>query len=178
MSLGLAELRKKAVKIKMSRAEILALMPKKVYDDGRTKQCFRDECNIEKIMARADVTGTISHMAKYEGVYADFSDFDFHKQNNMLARGAEIFAALPAEIRKEFNQSEAEFFKYVNDPANADDLANKLPMLAAPGKQNIKVAAPDADAEAAVAAANTITEPVSAAVKTTVTETVTEPLAT
>ncbi len=155
MSLVLAELRSKVKKLNMSREEILALRPKKVYDDGRTKQSFKDETDIQKIMARAEVTGTISHLAKYEGVYADFSDFDFHEQNNMLARGAEIFDALPAEVRSEFRQSPAAFFKYVNDPKNIDELRKKLPALAAPGRQNIQVSAPDADTEAAVEAAET-----------------------
>ncbi len=155
MSLAIAELQKKSRKISWTREEMLALIPAKVYDDGRTKQSFKDETDIEKIMARASVTGTMSHLAKYEGVYADFSDFDFHTQNNMLAKGGEIFAALPAEIRQEFSQSPAKFFKYVNDPANADDLRKKLPALAAPGRQNIQVAAPDADAQAALDAAQT-----------------------
>ncbi len=155
MSLRLAELRKKVTKVNMKREEILALMPDNEYTDGRTKQSFKDETDIEKIMARADVTGTISHLAKYEGVYADFSDFDFHRQNNMLARGGEIFAALPAEIRKEFRQSPADFFAYVNDPSNANDLREKLPALARPGRQNIQVTALDADAQAALDAAET-----------------------
>ncbi len=155
MSLRIAELRKKSKKISFTREELLALNVPLEYKDGRTKQSFKDETDIEKIMARADVTGTISHLAKYEGVYADFSDFDFHKQNNMLAAGRGIFEELPAEIRQEFRQSPAEFFKYVNDPANADDLRNKLPALAKPGRQNIQVTAPDADTQAALDAAKT-----------------------
>ncbi len=155
MSLLLAKLRKESKKVTMSPDEIRALMPAKVYDDGRTKQSFKDETDIEKIMARADVTGTISHLAKFEGVYADFSDFDFHKQNTMLARGAEIFAELPAEIRKEFRQDPAEFFEYVNDPKNVDELRKKLPALARPGRQNIQVSSPDADTEAALEASQT-----------------------
>ncbi len=163
MSLFLAELRKKETKSKMSRAEILALRPEKVYDDGRTKQSFKDDTDIEKIMARADKTGTISHLAKYEGVYADFSDFDFHKQNNMLTRGNSIFAELPAEIRKEFRQSPAAFFEYVNVPGNIE----KLTALAAPGRQITQVTAPDADTQAALDAAQ---KPVTGETETKVSE--------
>ncbi len=151
MSMLLGQLRKEMTKKNATREDILALRPEKVYEDGRTKQSFKNETDIEKIMARADVTGTISHLAKYEGVYADFSDFDFHKQNNMLTRGASIFADLPAEIRKEFRQSPAAFFEYVNVPGNIE----KLPGLAQPGKQHTQVTAPDADTEAALAAAET-----------------------
>ncbi len=126
----------------------------KKYTDGRTKQSFKNECDINLIMQRAAKGGTISHLTKYEGIYADFSNFDFFEQTQMLTRGREVFDDLPAEVRREFGQSPAAFFAYVNNPANKDDLANKLPGLAAPGNQLISMAAPDADTEAASAAAS------------------------
>ncbi len=148
MSQRLANLARKNPTVK-TREELFALVEPKDYSDGRTKQCHADECDINKIMARFDVTGTISHVAKYEGVYADFSDFDFHKQLGMLTRGREIFDDLPAELRQEFGQSPAAFFDYVNDPANKDKLRDKLKGLASPGRQM-----PSADQEAAEAAAS------------------------
>ncbi len=138
---------------KKNRDQMLKLVKPREYKDGRTKQCFKDECDINKIMTRFEVTGTISHLAKWEGVYADFSDFDFHRQTEQLTRGREIFDDLPAEVRKEFGQSPAAFFQYVNDPANAADLRKKLPALAKPGQQLPRVASPTADNEAALAAA-------------------------
>ncbi len=122
------------------------------YTDGRTKQSFRDECDINLIMQRAAQGGTISHLEKYEGVYADFSDFDFFEHTQKLTQGREVFDDLPAEIRREFGQSPAAFFAYVNDPQNINDLVSKLPDLARPGTQLIKTAPPDADTEAASAA--------------------------
>ncbi len=135
MSLSLAKLREADKRKKLTRAQILALEPDKVYDDGRTKQCYKDECDIQKIMDRFARTQTISHLAKHEGVYADFSDFDFHEQTMKLTRGREIFDELPAELRTEFQQSPAKFFAYVNDPVNVDKLREKLPGLAKPGRQ-------------------------------------------
>ncbi len=153
MSLLIAKLHR-ASPGKKNRGQLLALVRETVYDDGRTKQCHADECDINKIMARFDKTGTISHLAKFEGVYADFSDFDFHEQTNMLTRGREIFDELPAELRSEFHQSPAAFFAYVNDPANAKELRKKLPGLAEPGRQLPRSPLPDANTEAAVAAAS------------------------
>jgi len=126
----------------------------KAYKDGRTKQSFRDECDINLIMQRAAQGGTISHLAKFEGIYADFSDFDFQEHTQKLTRGREVFDDLPAEIRREFSQSPAAFFKYVNDPANKDDLLKKLPGLARPGTQLIKTSAQSADEEKAAKAAS------------------------
>jgi len=151
MSLALARLSKDR---KLSRKATLALRPDIEYTDGRTKQCFKDECDIDKIMTRFNVTGTISHISKFEGQYADFSDFDFHEQITRLTKGREIFDALPAELRQEFGQSPAKFFAYVNDPANIDKLEEKLPPLAQPGQQLPRTASPDADLEAADAAAS------------------------
>lgn len=117
------------------------------YSDGRTKQCYKDECNIQKIMMRAQKAGTISHLEKYQGVYADYSDFDFREQTQRLAEGRQLFDELPAEIRREFGQSPQKFFDYVNDPANADNLHELLPGLAAPGTQMQKVVPALADEE-------------------------------
>ncbi len=159
MSLKIAELRRADPRKTLNRTQMLALLPDKEYKDGRTKQCHKDECNIDKIMARFNQTGTMSHLAKYEGVYADFSDFDFHKQATMLTKGTEIFDSLNAELRREFGQSPAAFFAYVNDPKNADELRKKLPGLAKPGDQLPRTASPDANLEAADAAAQTEEKP-------------------
>ena len=37
---------------------------KKVYDDGRTKQSFKDQCDINKILKKAMRTGSIAHLQK------------------------------------------------------------------------------------------------------------------
>jgi len=124
----------------------------KKYTDGRTKQCFKNECDIQKIMARAEKAGAISHLEKFQGVYADFAEFDFFEQTQKLTRGREIFDELPGEVRKEFGGSPAEFFAYVNDPANINELHTKIPGLAAPGKQLNPTTPPKADEEAALAA--------------------------
>ncbi len=125
--------------------------------DGRTKQAFKDECDISKIMSRAQRSGTISHIAKYEGVYGDFAGYDFHTEINKLTKGREIFDALPGEIRREFGQNLQAFFDYVNATDNVGDLLKKLPQLAAPGQQLIKTSPPTADQETALKGA---TEPV------------------
>ena len=132
---------------------------------GMTKQSFRDSTDINKILAKAQVTGTVSHIAKHGAEYGDFAEFDFLQAQINIARGREIFDALPSEIRSEFNQSPAEFFEFVNDPENQGKLEEVLPALAEPGRQNIDVSrlslrsgstaavpdAPDADPEPAPA---------------------------
>ncbi len=130
------------------------------YKDGRTKQSFRDETDINQILKRAQKSGTISHLTKYQARYGDFTGFDFAEANIQLAKGREIFDELPVELRKEFNQSPADFFNYVNDPANVDRLPKLLPALAEPGRQNIKTSGVvPADTQAAEAAAEAEADP-------------------
>ncbi len=130
----------------------------KRYTDGRTKQCFADECDINAIMNRAAKGGTISHLAKYEGIYTDFSDYDFFEHTQKLTRGREVFDDLPAEIRREFSQSPAAFFKYVNDPENMAKPNFGLPELSKPGNQLIKTSPPNADEAASAAASEPASE--------------------
>ncbi len=133
----------------LTRAQLLALVPNKVYDDGRTKQSFKDETDINKIIQRAEKSGTISHLTKYQGAYGDFADFDYFENLQKLTRGREIFDELPAELRNEFRGSPVKFFDYVNDPANKERLGELLPALAEPGRQimSIKPAVADTPAE-------------------------------
>lgn len=110
--------------------------PKDYSQDGRTKQAFKDQTDINKLLARAARGDTISHLAKHGAVYGDFSDIDdLMTAQARLAKGVEIFQALPAEIKREFNQSPAEFFNFVNNPENEEKLPEVLPALAARGQQ-------------------------------------------
>lgn len=106
----------------------------KDYSDGRTKQSFRDSVDVNRILQRAARAGTLSHLERHGGQYGDFSNFDFFRAQNMLARARQIFEALPGEIRREFDQDPKKFFDYVNNPQNADRLAELLPQLAQPGR--------------------------------------------
>jgi len=110
-----------------------------VFNDGRTKQSFADETDINKILKRAQKTGTISHLSRFEPRFGDFSNFDFSEAQLKLAQGREIFDALPPELRSEFSNRPGDFFQYVNDPANKERLGELLPALAAPGRQNIPI---------------------------------------
>lgn len=106
------------------------------YEDGRTKQAFKDQADINKILAKAQRTGSIAHLVKHGAHYGDFSDItDLLDAYEKLKRGQKIFDELPAEVKREFNQNPGEFFQFVNNPANADRLTEVLPAIAKPGNQ-------------------------------------------
>ncbi len=100
---------------------------------GRTKQSFKDSCDVNKIVKKAQKTGTISHLNKHQATYGDLSGFDFTEAQMQLAKAGEIFDDLPSEIRREFDNSPAKFFEFANDVKNVDKLGELLPAIAEPG---------------------------------------------
>ncbi len=100
---------------------------------GRTKQSFKDSCDVNKILKKAQKTGTISHLNKHQATYGDLSGFDFTEAQMQLAKAGEIFDDLPSEIRREFDNSPAKFFEFANDVDNVDKLGELLPAIAEPG---------------------------------------------
>lgn len=102
--------------------------------DRRTHDAFKDQCDINKILEKAQQTGAVSHLSKYKETYGDYSDYDFFTHERMLREGNAIFSDLPSEMRKEFNNNPQEFFDFVNKPDNADRLHVLFPKLAEPGK--------------------------------------------
>ena len=106
------------------------------YPDGRTKQAFKDQTDINKILAQAAKGKTISHLARHGAVYGDFSDIDdLLVAHNRLKKGQSIFDQLPSEVRREFDNDLGKFFRFVNDPENLEKLPQLLPGLAKPGDQ-------------------------------------------
>lgn len=111
------------------------------YKDGRTKQAFKDSTDINKLLFKASQGEAISHLAKHGAMYGDFTDIDdLLTANERLTRGRAIFAELPGEVRREFNQDASAFFKFVNDPANVDRLPEILPGLAQANDQLPEIA--------------------------------------
>lgn len=108
---------------------------KKDYSDGRTKQAFRDQCDINKILKKAAKVGSLAHLQKYpEAVYGEFDgEFDLLTAHERIAKANGIFDELPSEIRREFDNDALKFVQFAGDPENNDKLRDLLPALAKPG---------------------------------------------
>ncbi len=100
---------------------------------GKTKQSQKDECDINKLLDRAAREGGLSHLQKYEAKYEDYSNYDFEEHTNKIAEMATCFENLPADIKREFNQSPDEFFEFVTQPENVGHLPRLLPEIANTG---------------------------------------------
>ncbi len=103
---------------------------KKYTKHGKTVQSQKDECDINKLIERSARAGTLSHLDKYESQYGDYTGYNFERHMNTIAEGNTIFENLPAEIKREFDQSAQKFFNYVTKPENSNRLAELLPAIA------------------------------------------------
>lgn len=126
--------------------------------DDRTVQSHKKECDINNIVEKAAKTGVVTHLAKYGPTYGDATGPDYETALNLITNANSMFAELPAEVRREFHGDPRRFLDFVADPANQDDLAEKLPALAKPGTQLPDVAG-GKPAERAQPASTAPTEP-------------------
>ncbi len=89
---------------------------------SKTKQSFRDESNIDIIMARYVKTGLIDHFAVHGGEYGFASSVSFHEAMNVVTKADQMFDALPAKARQKFHGDPGEFLDFVQNPENAEEM--------------------------------------------------------
>lgn len=96
---------------------------KKFTQKSLTKQSEKDECNINKIMAKYEKTGLVNHVMSQEAVYGDFSQVtDYQDALNKINAAQALFDALPAQIRSKFENDPTLFLEFAQNPENADQL--------------------------------------------------------
>lgn len=84
-----------------------------------TKQSFKDECNINNILARYIKTGVITHVNNMVPQYGDSPSLDLLEAYQIVEQAQNSFMALPAVIRAKFDHDPAKFLEFVEDPQNA-----------------------------------------------------------
>ncbi len=100
-------------------------------DQGRTKQSFRDECDINNIMAKYQKSGLLDFVNNHQAQYGDATGVEFQAAMELVVRGQELFDALPSSVRKRFDNNPEEFLEFVNDPASEAE-AIKLGLISEP----------------------------------------------
>lgn len=72
--------------------------------EDRTQQSFKNDCDINQIMARYLRTGQLPQSNR-EPVYLDTTAYDFQEAADLVARARGEFSLLPAEERDSFGNS-------------------------------------------------------------------------
>lgn len=97
-----------------------------------TKQSFKDECDINRIMSKWEKTGVIDHVRQIQGQYGDFTDVkDYRSALDAVIQAQDAFDGFPAELRARFSNDPALFLDFVQDPSNMEEMI-KLGLAEAP----------------------------------------------
>jgi len=89
---------------------------------SRTKQSFRDECDINNILRQFNVTGQLP-VGSVQPQYGDFSGItDYQSALNAVMAAQDSFLQLPAKVRAKFDNDPALFVEFASDEANRDEM--------------------------------------------------------
>lgn len=85
-----------------------------------TRQEFADECDVNNLMAQYEKTGILpSAVNNNVPQYLDVTDIpDYRETLDMLNEASAAFMALPAVVRKEFDNDPIQFVEFARDPEN------------------------------------------------------------
>ena len=89
---------------------------------SRTKQSFRDECDINNILRQFNVTGQLP-VGSVQPQYGDFSGItDYQSALNAVMAAQDSFLQLPAKVRARFDNDPAFFVEFASNEANKDEM--------------------------------------------------------
>ena len=106
---------------------------KRVYtvnnEPSMTDQQFKDDCDVNFIVDKFTKTGHLTHLAKFQGMYADVSEIpDLAEAIQTVTIAQTAFDALPAELRSRFGNSPVNMVEFINDVNNKEE-AIKLGLI-------------------------------------------------
>lgn len=112
-------------------------------EPGRTKQHFKDTCDINKIVARWRKTGVLEHVSTKVASYGAFTQpNDLAEAYDQVNRAEELFHELPSEIRKRFDNDAIALIEFLEDPANVEE-SQELGLRDTPRKPGNSSVKPD-----------------------------------
>lgn len=89
------------------------------FEPSLTRQEFAEECDINTIMARYEATGAISHVNQAVPVFLDTTLYPgLQGAMDAFREAAASFNALPALVRREFDNDPQKFVDFAADAAN------------------------------------------------------------
>lgn len=91
-------------------------------DLGKTITEQQESTDINNILEKYQRTGLIDHVQKHEPQYAEFGEYDFAKNQNMIAKINQTFEELPSSVRKDFDNNPQNFVEFIAQQENIDDM--------------------------------------------------------
>jgi phage internal scaffolding protein len=91
---------------------------------GLTEQSHKKQCDMNVILADYARTGLIKHAKQHEGRYDDVTTQDFQEAMFIVKNAENMFNALPAAVRKQFEGRPEQFLDFVQNPDNKEQMAS------------------------------------------------------
>jgi len=88
-----------------------------------TKQSFKDECDVNRIVASFQLTGQLPNINELPPQYLDVTEMDFQTHQNFVAEAHTMFMELPSALRAKFENSPAKFLDFCSQEKNRPELA-------------------------------------------------------
>lgn len=87
-----------------------------------TKQEFKDECDINTIMAKYQFSGQIPNLNERSPQYIDTTGHDYQLAMNTVSEANSLFQELPSSLRNRFDNDPAQFLDFCSDDKNRDEM--------------------------------------------------------
>ena len=102
---------------------------KEDYENDPVKQSFKDEVDINNIIAKYSQTGVLPEVRDGVAQYLDMTKIpNYEKVLNTVIQAQELFDSLPADVRYRFRNDPGQMLDFFKDDKNYDE-AVKLGLL-------------------------------------------------
>lgn len=109
--------------------------------ESMTQQQFKEECDVNNILAKYRKNGLVTHLSKHNGNFGDFSNVeDYQTSLGKLMEAQNAFLQLPSELRSKFQNDPANLVAYLSDPKNDEEAIKFGLKVKRPQKENIQEA--------------------------------------
>lgn len=90
--------------------------------EGLTKQAFKEQVNINSIMAKYRKTGMVEHLNSKAPFYGDVSDIKSYEESLQVVMKAQaLFAGLSAQIRERFANDPNRMIEFLSKEENLEE---------------------------------------------------------
>lgn len=95
--------------------------PQPGEDGYLVEQSHKEDCDINRIMAKFSADDLAAHALEHGGEYGDFSGaVDFHTALNQVKAAQEMFMTLPSKLREQFNNDVGDFLSWEESATEED----------------------------------------------------------
>jgi len=88
-----------------------------------TKQSFKDECDINNVMARYLSTGEMPVLNQQAPQYLDVSGIEYQSAMEFVAGAQTLFQELPSHVRNRFQNDPGAFLDFCSNEKNREEMA-------------------------------------------------------